>query len=335
MIAIAVLGLVVSLVGTVVGWQLVGDLDRGVGQSLELTGEVLVTVDESFTIAEDALEILTAGVDEAESAVRSLSRSLEEGEDALASATALTGDEIADALESVERSLPDVEAAANAIDDALRTLDALPLPFDYDPERPLGDTIGDLRTDLRELPDELREQAAQVELMSQELSAATAGARATADALAQLEDRLGAASELIADYALSTGDARVLVDEQRDVLATSVRRARALGLSLSSITALAELGDGSCLAMRPRLMHAVTEHLRTVRQQIALRRGLTSEQAKEISKIVRDKFPKVKPVIQGDALRVSGAKKDDLQAVIAFLRSRDFGAAVNFKNFRD
>jgi hypothetical protein len=96
MIAIAVLGLVVSLVGTVVGWQLVGDLDRGVGQSLELTGEVLVTVDESFTIAEDALEILTAGVDEAESAVRSLSRSLEEGEDALASVTALTGDEIDD-----------------------------------------------------------------------------------------------------------------------------------------------------------------------------------------------------------------------------------------------
>jgi DNA-binding transcriptional MerR regulator len=57
---------------------------------------------------------------------------------------------------------------------------------------------------------------------------------------------------------------------QRDVhRLLFIRRARALGLSLSSLTALAELGDGSCLAMRPRLMHAVTEHLRTVRQQIA------------------------------------------------------------------
>jgi DNA-binding transcriptional MerR regulator len=57
---------------------------------------------------------------------------------------------------------------------------------------------------------------------------------------------------------------------QRDVhRLLFIRRARALGLSLSSITALAELGDGSCLAMRPRLTHAVTEHLRTVRQQIA------------------------------------------------------------------
>jgi DNA-binding transcriptional MerR regulator len=48
-----------------------------------------------------------------------------------------------------------------------------------------------------------------------------------------------------------------------------IRRARALGLSLSSITALGELAEGSCVAMRPRLTHVVTEHLRTVRQQIA------------------------------------------------------------------
>jgi DNA-binding transcriptional MerR regulator len=48
-----------------------------------------------------------------------------------------------------------------------------------------------------------------------------------------------------------------------------IRRARALGLSLASITTLAELDDGSCLAMRPRLTHLVTEHLHTVRQQIA------------------------------------------------------------------
>jgi DNA-binding transcriptional MerR regulator len=58
---------------------------------------------------------------------------------------------------------------------------------------------------------------------------------------------------------------------QRDVhRLLFIRRARALGLSLSSITALtADLADGSCLAMRPRLTHLVTEHLRTVRQQIA------------------------------------------------------------------
>ena len=72
----------------------------------------------------------------------------------------------------------------------------------------------------------------------------------------------------------------------------------------------------------------------TVRQQIGLKRGLTSDQAKELSKRVRDTFPKVKPVIQGDAVRVSAKSKDDLQAVIADLRALDYPVALQFTNYR-
>jgi cyclic-di-GMP-binding protein len=72
----------------------------------------------------------------------------------------------------------------------------------------------------------------------------------------------------------------------------------------------------------------------TVRQQIALKRGLTSEQAKELSKRIRDGFPKTKPVIQGDTVRVSAKSKDDLQAVIADLRSLDYPVALQFTNYR-
>ncbi|HET6745379.1 MAG TPA: YajQ family cyclic di-GMP-binding protein [Candidatus Limnocylindria bacterium] len=72
----------------------------------------------------------------------------------------------------------------------------------------------------------------------------------------------------------------------------------------------------------------------TVRQHITLKRGLTSEQAKELSKLVREGFPKVKPVIQGDAVRVSGKSKDDLQAVIGHLRALDYPVALQFENYR-
>jgi len=72
----------------------------------------------------------------------------------------------------------------------------------------------------------------------------------------------------------------------------------------------------------------------TVRQEIKLRRGLTSEQAKELSKRIRDSFPKVKPVIQGDAVRVSAKSKDDLQAVIADLKALDYPVALQFTNYR-
>jgi uncharacterized protein YajQ (UPF0234 family) len=72
----------------------------------------------------------------------------------------------------------------------------------------------------------------------------------------------------------------------------------------------------------------------TVRQRIELKRGLTSEQAKELTKRIRDRFPKVKPVIQGDAVRVTGKSKDELQGVIADLRALDYPVALQFTNYR-
>ena len=72
----------------------------------------------------------------------------------------------------------------------------------------------------------------------------------------------------------------------------------------------------------------------TVRQEIRLKRGLTSEQAKELAKRIRDAFPKTKPVIQGDAVRVSAKSKDELQSVIADLRALDYPVALQFTNYR-
>ena len=71
-----------------------------------------------------------------------------------------------------------------------------------------------------------------------------------------------------------------------------------------------------------------------VRQKLTLQRGLSTELAKEISKLIRDNFPKVKPSIQGDAVRVSAKNRDDLQAVIAFLREKDFAVPLQFENYR-
>jgi uncharacterized protein YajQ (UPF0234 family) len=71
-----------------------------------------------------------------------------------------------------------------------------------------------------------------------------------------------------------------------------------------------------------------------VRQEIKLRRGLTDEVAKRITKLIRDEFPKVKSQIQGDAVRVSGKNKDDLQRVIARLRELDEPVPLQLENYR-
>ena len=71
-----------------------------------------------------------------------------------------------------------------------------------------------------------------------------------------------------------------------------------------------------------------------VRQEIKLRRGLTEEIAKRLTKLIRDEFPKVKSQIQGDAVRVSGKSKDDLQRVITRLRELDEPVPLQFQNYR-
>ena len=72
----------------------------------------------------------------------------------------------------------------------------------------------------------------------------------------------------------------------------------------------------------------------TVRQRIGLKRGLTTDQAKELSRQIRERFPKTKPQIQNDAVRVSAKSKDELQAVIAYLRGLDYPVALQFTNYR-
>jgi uncharacterized protein YajQ (UPF0234 family) len=63
--------------------------------------------------------------------------------------------------------------------------------------------------------------------------------------------------------------------------------------------------------------------------------GIEADKAKVISKKIRDEGPKgVQAQIQGDQLRVTGKKRDDLQAVIALLKQEDFGVALQFTNYR-
>lgn len=71
-----------------------------------------------------------------------------------------------------------------------------------------------------------------------------------------------------------------------------------------------------------------------VRQTIQLQQGISQELAKEINKQIRDSFPKVKPQIQGDAIRIIAKSRDELQSVINFLKQRDFDVALQYINYR-
>jgi uncharacterized protein YajQ (UPF0234 family) len=74
---------------------------------------------------------------------------------------------------------------------------------------------------------------------------------------------------------------------------------------------------------------------RQASQEVVVQQGLSSEMAKKIVKFIKDKQLKVQAAIQGDQVRVTGKKRDDLQDVIAALRKESFGLPLQFENFRD
>jgi hypothetical protein len=72
-----------------------------------------------------------------------------------------------------------------------------------------------------------------------------------------------------------------------------------------------------------------------VKQVIKIRNGIESEHAKKIQKLIKDSKLKVQAAIQGDAVRVTGAKRDDLQATMALVRKEMAELPLSFNNFRD
>lgn len=78
----------------------------------------------------------------------------------------------------------------------------------------------------------------------------------------------------------------------------------------------------------------ITESNLKAAKEVPFKQGLDQEKAKQITKLLRDEFPKVKVQIQGDAVRVASSSKDELQAVMQLLRNNDFAFPLSFTNYR-
>jgi cyclic-di-GMP-binding protein len=73
----------------------------------------------------------------------------------------------------------------------------------------------------------------------------------------------------------------------------------------------------------------------SAKQEFTLQEGIATDKAREIVKLIKDAKLKVQAAIQGDQVRVTGKKRDDLQSIMKLLRDRDLGIAMQFVNFRD
>ena len=125
----------------------------------------------------------------------------------------------------------------------------------------------------------------------------------------------GASISLSGDEIVMTANAEERVLAVLDVLQSKLVRR---GISLKAL----EVGE-------PK------QSGKEVRLAAGLKEGIASDEAKKISKIIRDEGPKgVKAQIQGDELRVTSKSRDDLQSIIALLKGKDLDVALQFDNYR-
>ncbi|HVA24801.1 MAG TPA: YajQ family cyclic di-GMP-binding protein [Chloroflexota bacterium] len=121
--------------------------------------------------------------------------------------------------------------------------------------------------------------------------------------------------ELQKDAIELTGDSEFQLKSVKDVLESkAIRR----GLSLKVFEyGRAEPAAGS-----------------TFRQKVALKAGIEDDLSRKITKLLRDKMPKVKAQVQGEAIRVSSKNKDELQSVMRLLKEQDYPVPLQFNNYR-
>jgi len=88
--------------------------------------------------------------------------------------------------------------------------------------------------------------------------------------------------------------------------------------------------DTACMDLQD-----VTQSGMSVKQDILIRQGIDAELAKRVQRLIKDSKIKVQASLQGEQIRVTGKKRDDLQQVIAVLREQSFDRPLQFNNFRD
>lgn len=155
---IGLAGVVGAVVITLVAWILIEDLFDRFRDSLEVTGEALVSVGATLTVADEALETLTASLETAGSATGHAAASSQTIAAAVTETVVIVGEDLPASIEAIRDAMPGLIEASNVIDNTLSGLSLIGVP--YNPEVPLDEAFVQLDQQLAPLPDGLRENAA-------------------------------------------------------------------------------------------------------------------------------------------------------------------------------
>lgn len=227
MIAVAVVGVVVAVAGTVVGWRLVGDVRAATGDSVVVTLETLDSVEDTIDLSEQVLTSIRSTVATTESTLTAVDDSFTVGGDVIAEVAELT-EEVGPSLADAARILRQLEGVGSTIDSVLGGLSRVPLGPDYDPDQALGDTVGQLADTIGRLPERFESTAADLNDFDRSVLDISAQIVELTATVSDVRRSLDEATQLVSDYRANVRDARAVALDARTNLDTDVGLMRVL-----------------------------------------------------------------------------------------------------------
>jgi ABC-type transporter Mla subunit MlaD len=241
MIAIGVLGIVVSIAGVIIGNRLVAQVEESVDDSLVVTADALRAVNDSIALTSATVDTLQTGVSTLATTLDAVQASVEQTSTALDTSNDFLAGSLPSSLEAVTEVLPTIESIAGTIDDALRVASRAPFGPDYDPERPFDEAIAELSDAIGPLPEQLRRLAADTDGLSASATTIAAQLRELSTTVTELDEQLTEVGRLVDRYADTAADATTLMTESRKDLERSSTETRTLLILLGIVFGLGQV----------------------------------------------------------------------------------------------
>jgi septal ring factor EnvC (AmiA/AmiB activator) len=228
----AIVGIVLSVVATVIAFIFVGRLEGSVRDSLDVTTRAIDTVDSSINVTQQTVSTIASALESIAASTSTVQTSVMTSEGTLDTLHSLLEDSLPGSIEAIQQVLPTIEDGARAMDVALRQLSRVPFGPDYNPTVSFDQSIQDLSESMSSLPTDLRSLASDVETLQ-----GTTGTLATtieqfAGTVDKLRTNVDSAQRALSAYARTADEARQIAAQSKRDIDTDTTIARILAILL-------------------------------------------------------------------------------------------------------
>ena len=236
---IAVIGVVVAIIGTIVIWTFLGNLEETTDRSLLIGEQVTVTLTETIDVADQVLAAIDDGLVTIESTLTTVDEVLQSTA-GLAEATGSLAATLPTSFDGIDAALATVQQLGETVDSTLQALSSIPFGPDYDPETPFPEAVADLRAVLQPIGDDLAQISSELQNFADGSGQMTSEIDALVSDLQNTREALSGIDGLLDQYRDATADAAELAAETRGNLETSMTLMRVVLVALGLLLVLSQ-----------------------------------------------------------------------------------------------